>query len=110
MDSLDLKAAARPKDANKVEEVESEVDELEELTGGLNKLDVKADDAIACVLCDLKAEPKSSYCKSCELEMEKFGDLKWSTKIRETMRILGEIRLEKVDRKTIVFSQVRDYL
>ena len=92
-----------------------ESNDLDDLIGGLNKLTVakpiepEKKSTTKCVLCDNSSKGTSSYCAGCAVEMAKYGNLKWSTKIRQTMRILEEIREGKIDRKTIIFSQVRSF-
>lgn len=89
-----------------------ESDDLDDLIGGLNKLAVGKSEGVEkmgttkCALCDTVAKVGGTYCTSCDKEMAKYGGLQFSTKIRHTMRILMEIREEKIERKTIIFSQV----
>lgn len=78
---------------------------LDDLIGGLDKLAVAAP-VVACVLCETPAGEGSAYCDSCADQGEKYGSLKFSTKIRTMVGKLEDIRKEDPRRKTIVFSQV----
>ena len=89
--------------------------DLDDLIGGLNKLAVGNSEEVEkkgtkCALCESIAKVGGAYCQSCDAEMAKYRGLKFSTKIRHTMRILGEIREEKIERKTIIFSQVGGFV
>ncbi|KAK4705557.1 hypothetical protein P7C70_g628, partial [Phenoliferia sp. Uapishka_3] len=77
---------------------------LDDLIGGLGKLNVEAP-IVACVLCEKPAEEGGAYCEDCSSEGTKYGSLKFSTKIRRMIGTLEEIRTESKSRKTIVFSQ-----
>lgn len=58
----------------------------------------------------MKAAVQSAYCKKCHDDLGKFGNLKFSTKIRQTMRILRDISEEEGNKKTIIFSQFTSML
>jgi hypothetical protein len=90
-------------------QINSTGDDLDSLIGTLSALNVQSDGSSkVCALCPKKVRKEDdSYCVTCEGEMSQFGALELSTKIRQAIHILEDIRKEAGNKKTIVFSQVR---
>ncbi|SCV70542.1 BQ2448_1936 [Microbotryum intermedium] len=88
-----------PKKATPIGAVDDETG-LASLLGGLSV------ETRICVLCPRPSRSKEDgFCQKCYDEMAHYQNLKFSTKVRQTMEILEDIRKENESRKTIVFSQ-----
>ncbi|SCZ87737.1 BZ3500_MvSof-1268-A1-R1_Chr2-3g05205 [Microbotryum saponariae] len=76
-------------------------------TGLVNLLGGLSVETRTCAMCPRPSRSKDDgFCRKCHDDLAHYQNLKFSTKVRQTMRILEEIRKENPSRKTIVFSQV----
>ncbi|KAK4047373.1 hypothetical protein OIV83_005420 [Microbotryomycetes sp. JL201] len=102
-DSLE-KTAARTNPSTPVVNKLVAKDELDDLLSGLGALSVQAPPT--CLVCPSPAKNSTAkYCQDCNLLFEKHSKLHFSTKVRQLLKCLNDIRKEGRGHKTIVFSQ-----
>ncbi|SGZ31931.1 BQ5605_C042g12047 [Microbotryum silenes-dioicae] len=79
---------------------------IDDETGLANLLGGLSVETSTCAMCPRPSRSKDDgFCQKCHDDLAHYQNLKFSTKVRQTMRILEEIRKENPSRKTIVFSQ-----
>ncbi|KAK4055913.1 hypothetical protein OIO90_003170 [Microbotryomycetes sp. JL221] len=78
-------------------------DDLDDLTSGLNALSVQAPPA--CLVCSsIVGDAAIKYCQDCSQLFEKHSKLRFSTKVRQLLKCLEDIRAEGQQHKTIFTS------
>ena len=91
---------------------EKDSDDIDDLVGSLGNLGLEE----GCATCQVsfkvkrRSKGRERFCVGCAEEMNPLDDTKYSTKIRQLMDKLNEIRDEDPTRKTIVFSQFTSML
>ncbi|KAM0786465.1 hypothetical protein ACM66B_001927 [Microbotryomycetes sp. NB124-2] len=103
-DSLEKTAAARTTPSTPTNDKGVDKDEFYDLLNGLGALSVEAPPT--CLVCPSPVKTTSAkYCQDCSSLFEKHSRLKFSTKVRQLLKCLDDIRKEGKGHKTIVFSQ-----